>query len=315
MNSIKTKLILVVVVAMTLISAILSWIAIDAATNTGFNNAIQSIRDLSAEGADLVSARLEVQFTYLEGLAKIARLHRPDVELSIKNKLLHQEGRQSPFKRIGFADPQGTAYFTDPKDNVYRLDISGMTFFEKSMEGEIWAVTPSESFDPLDQEALIMVYSVPLFYEGEVTGVLVAVGEWDLLSQLIDGMGYGEMGYAYVLDQHGTGIGHPRREIVISQYNPIEDALENEVIAPLAALIHDVLEKGASHGNYFFNERKVYASFTSIDNTPWILSVVAEGIETSQQLDIVRKGACQLGQGYYFSRPLPPDQVMVLFNA
>ncbi len=55
MNSIKTKLILVVVVGMTLISVIVSWIAIDSATQTAFDNATQSIRDLSAEGAALVS--------------------------------------------------------------------------------------------------------------------------------------------------------------------------------------------------------------------------------------------------------------------
>ena len=279
MNSIKTKLILVVVVGMTLISVIVSWIAIDSATQTAFDNATQSIRDLSAEGAALVSARLDSQLTYLEGLAKIARLHRPDVEPSVKTRLLYEETQQSPFKRIGFVDSQGIAHFTDSRGTEYSLDVSGESFFERSINGETSVMPPEKSFDPHDQDALIMTYSVPLIYEGEVTGALVAVGRWDLLSRLLKDMGYGEMGYAYIVDEHGTGIGHPRSEIVLEQYNPIEDARIDATIEPLAALIEDVIAEGASDGSYFFNERQVYASFRPVDQTSWILAVVAEESE------------------------------------
>ena len=37
------------------------------------------------------------------------------------------------------------------------------------------------------------------------------------------------------------------------------------------------------------------------------LSVVAEGVETTEQLCILRKLGCTLGQGFLFSRPLRPD--------
>jgi len=37
------------------------------------------------------------------------------------------------------------------------------------------------------------------------------------------------------------------------------------------------------------------------------VNVVAEGVETEGQLDILRAGGCHLVQGYYFSRPLPPQ--------
>ena len=35
------------------------------------------------------------------------------------------------------------------------------------------------------------------------------------------------------------------------------------------------------------------------------LTVVAEGIETKQQLDYIRSQGCGEGQGYYFARPMP----------
>ncbi len=36
--------------------------------------------------------------------------------------------------------------------------------------------------------------------------------------------------------------------------------------------------------------------------------VVAEGVETERQLQMLRDAGCQLVQGYYFSRPVPPEE-------
>ena len=38
------------------------------------------------------------------------------------------------------------------------------------------------------------------------------------------------------------------------------------------------------------------------------LDVVAEGIETAGQRDLLREMGCRYGQGYYFSRPSPAAQ-------
>ncbi len=36
--------------------------------------------------------------------------------------------------------------------------------------------------------------------------------------------------------------------------------------------------------------------------------IVAEGIETAEQLAFLRAQHCSEGQGYYFGQPLPADQ-------
>jgi EAL domain-containing protein (putative c-di-GMP-specific phosphodiesterase class I) len=38
------------------------------------------------------------------------------------------------------------------------------------------------------------------------------------------------------------------------------------------------------------------------------LQVIAEGIETSEELDLVRELGCTHGQGYLYSRPVPADE-------
>jgi len=40
------------------------------------------------------------------------------------------------------------------------------------------------------------------------------------------------------------------------------------------------------------------------------LGVVAEGVETKEQLDILRKFNCELIQGYYYARPMPLDELI-----
>lgn len=35
------------------------------------------------------------------------------------------------------------------------------------------------------------------------------------------------------------------------------------------------------------------------------LTCVAEGVETKDQLDILRKNGCDIAQGFYYDKPLP----------
>ena len=44
------------------------------------------------------------------------------------------------------------------------------------------------------------------------------------------------------------------------------------------------------------------------------LEVLAEGVETQQQYDILRSFGCELVQGYHFSRPLPPEQFVAFLK-
>jgi EAL domain-containing protein (putative c-di-GMP-specific phosphodiesterase class I) len=41
--------------------------------------------------------------------------------------------------------------------------------------------------------------------------------------------------------------------------------------------------------------------------------VVAEGVETQRQRDVLWNTGCRYGQGYYYARPLTPDQLAAAY--
>jgi len=44
------------------------------------------------------------------------------------------------------------------------------------------------------------------------------------------------------------------------------------------------------------------------------LAVTAEGIETAEQASVLKSWDCQLGQGYFFARPLTPAGLVALLS-
>ena len=43
--------------------------------------------------------------------------------------------------------------------------------------------------------------------------------------------------------------------------------------------------------------------------------VIAEGVETKEQMELLKAGGCDIIQGYYFSKPLPPEDFDKLIEA
>ena len=42
--------------------------------------------------------------------------------------------------------------------------------------------------------------------------------------------------------------------------------------------------------------------------------VIAEGVETENQLRLLKERGCEIIQGYYFSKPVPPEEFTAFFK-
>jgi diguanylate cyclase (GGDEF)-like protein len=57
--------------------------------------------------------------------------------------------------------------------------------------------------------------------------------------------------------------------------------------------------------------RSIVSAFLELADGLDIVTL-AEGIETLEELEFLRERGCKLGQGFYFSRPVPPEEIIAL---
>jgi diguanylate cyclase (GGDEF)-like protein/PAS domain S-box-containing protein len=116
--------------------------------------------------------------------------------------------------------------------------------------------------------------SLAALHELAAMGVRIAIDDF--------GTGYSNLAYLRRLPVHTLKLAG---SFVTGAHGPDPDTVDVEVAGLLIKLAH-VLD----------------------------LTVVAESVETAEQLDQLRALGCDTGQGYYFSRALPPDAIPALLH-
>jgi EAL domain-containing protein (putative c-di-GMP-specific phosphodiesterase class I) len=62
------------------------------------------------------------------------------------------------------------------------------------------------------------------------------------------------------------------------------------------------------------NDAKLVSSIIDLGKS-LNLRIIAEGIETAEQLDFLRRHRCEEGQGFYFSKAVEPEAFVLFLNA
>ncbi|WP_035322670.1 sensor domain-containing protein [Peribacillus kribbensis] len=104
-----------------------------------------------------------------------------------------------------------------------------------------------------------------------------------------------KMGMKIVIDDFGTGYS----SLNYLKHLPIDKI---KIDKAFVDDIHDSINQG------------LIANAIIDIGTSLNFEVIAEGIEEKAQVDYLIKSRCSVGQGYYFSRPLPADQMRMLLS-
>ena len=226
---------------------------------------------------DAVAARINL----LQELANRARTQTMDINIQ-------RESLKNDIERLGYLDfavvtPDGTATYILGENTA---DLSDRDYVKKALSGE--ANLSDVIISKVTGEAVLM-YAVPIKVEDKVVGALLGRRDGNALSELTDTMGFGENGYAYIMNTDGTTVAHPNRENVMNQVNPIEAAKENKAFSSLAELLTKVLEDSHGIGTYEYEGKTWYSAYTAIDGTNWILIQNADKAEVLEGLSALTK--------------------------
>ena len=99
-----------------------------------------------------------------------------------------------------------------------------------------------------------------------------------------------EMGYSFSLDDYGTGYSNMKRVVTLPlRIIKLDKSLIDEMKTPTGRSVI----------------RSVIQMMKDIHK-----ELVAEGVETKEDLDMLQDMGCDLIQGFYFSKPLPVSEFL-----
>lgn len=105
-----------------------------------------------------------------------------------------------------------------------------------------------------------------------------------------------QRGFLVVLDDFGTGY---------SSLQYLNDC-NLDTLKIDKSFVHKLDEKS--------NSKSIFQAILSLSNALGI-SVVAEGVETQKQLEILKEMNCPFGQGYFFAKPFPLNEAIAFLSS
>ncbi len=264
-NSIKMKLIVYFSVLILLSFFALGIISVRRASNGIIEESQKMLYKLVEEDSKLIESRLETQQKTLEMIANITEIR--GMNWYAQQPVLNSQVQNTDFINIGVINLSGNVNFTD--GSTIKLDANDSHL--KALKGESMIDIIKS---PINGE-YVLTYITPIERGGRIVGGLIGHMAIDTLSNITDDTGYGELGYSYMINSSGNTVAHPDREKVLMRYNPIVEVENDKSIKSLANLFEKILEEKSGVGNYSYEGRKMFAAFTPVEGTDWILVVTA----------------------------------------
>lgn len=279
MKSIRTKMIAFFSILLVLSFAALGGTTIWKASNALTEQAEKALMSLAEEGAKLTHTRVDSLVVILRRAADTAGIQSMNPENFMP--VLQRQAQGEEFLAMAVVAPDGTAYYHDGTT----AQLGDRDYVKKAMAGE------ANISDPIVSRVtnqVVIMYAVPIKKGEQVVGALIGRRDGNALSALLDDSGYGEKGYAYIVNGQGRVIAHPNRELVLDGYNPLEAVKTDKSVEGLANLFNKILAEKAGVGSYYFSGKDVYAGYAPIPGTSWIMATVAEKGEFLQAVPALR---------------------------
>lgn len=281
-GSIKTRLIFIFSVLIIVTCVLMSLFAVTAGKKVITEQAQETIQLLAADGAKLTESRVETFRTELVMLAQQDAILT--MNLMTQHPTLKKQLERLDYLDFAIVAKDGTAYYTDGTTSK----LGDRAYIQSAFQGE-----PNVSdviISKVTGEPVIMV-AVPIkgtTDSSEVQQVLIGRKDGNALSNIINDIGYGKEGYAYMINDKGQIIAHPEKELVLSQFNPIEKAAEDPTVQSLADAVQYMLDNESGFIPYDYNGKALYSGFNKIEGTNWTMVVTANKDEVLSNINTLQ---------------------------
>ncbi|MFO7731039.1 MAG: methyl-accepting chemotaxis protein [Spirochaetia bacterium] len=273
---IGTKMITLFVILIVAVAAGIGITAFYQASTAVENQVEETITDISHEAAVLVRSELD---HYLELGTELAR--HPDLmsmELETQMDALQTMEERLDFLGMGVIYPDGTAYYPDGTT----AELADRDYFKEAMQG---TANFSNVLISRVTDSAVMILAVPIAdNDDNPLAVLLVRLDATWLSDITDRIGYGDSGYAYMIDGEGVLIAHDNRDFVLEQRNFIEEGKTDSDYARLAEMLQRMTEGEAGFDEYPFMGSVRFFGYSPIEQSEWSIAVGGYRDDIFQQI-------------------------------
>lgn len=280
-KSIRLKMIVIFTTIMAVATVGLGILAVARSNNNLTVDVHDDLEMLAISEAKYIAAIRDAELKYLEGLAENSLILDSRVSHAEKVRFFEKEAQRAGYLAYALADMSGKAVTFDAQAST--IDITTRDYFQRAIKGEsnasdllISAVTGSP----------VIIYAVPIYNNGNQVGVFYGRKDGSNLSDIVKEFSYGQTGFAYVVNNEGTTVGHRNHDMVLAQSNAVTMGESDPALKALSDLMKEkILTRQSGSGDYAFENVDRIVGFAPIEGSPWIIIV---GIESFEALSEVR---------------------------
>jgi len=251
-------------VLVLIISAGLGILAYYRGSSAVIKQVEQALIMQAEEAVEYLETRFQVQLTALQAIA--ARPEISSMDWTVQRPVLQSEvDRVGLFLALGVVDLTGQARYTDGTT----ANLSDRDYVLRALAGK-----PAIS-DPLVSRvdnSLVLMYAVPIADNGKIVGALIGRRDGTALTEITDRLGFGERGWAIILNSDGTLFAHPNRQYVLDQRNLFTDQAN---LAEAGAAIKELGVGNTGVVRYNLDGTRRIVGFAPAKSTGWMIGVGA----------------------------------------
>lgn len=284
MKSLKTKLIIIFTLVILFVSVGLGVLSIYLVNKDLMESNYEKLQTLATERANYVKATIHAEMTYIEAMEQNDMVLDSTIPWEERVAYFESEAKRTGFVDFSFADKNGnTTVFDKEKSTV---DVHDREYFIQAISGE-----PAFS-DILISRATgqpLIIFAVPVKKNNEIQGVFYGAMDGIAFANKVSQGKVGKTGYMYMVNSKGTIVAHQNKDLVLSQYNPIEEVKKDAGLKELATIMKDKIIKGdTGSGSYSFKGVKNMAGFAPVEGTQLRAIFVMETQEILAEINHLR---------------------------
>lgn len=265
--NLSRRIALLVAVLIVIVSIGMGVIGLKFSSKVILGQVEEALLQIAEEGVRHIEAVITKDLTALQELSNNEKIQSMDWE--IQRMALRADVERLGYLDMAIVSPDGTAQYVLRGETA---DLSDREYIKRAFDGE--ANISNVLISKVENKPVVM-YAVPIEKGNRVLGVLIGRKDGTALNEIIDEIGFGEKGYAYIMGTDGTLYAHPERDNVLNQRNVLEDIETDGEFKDWGLAIEKLGVGNNGVINYELLGSRRYIGIVPMPSTGWMVGVGA----------------------------------------